>query len=432
MLDILNIEGLMPEPEKSYEDRERVVISISRRPNPEMRCRYCGAAAVPNGTRAVEYMDLPVRGKPTTLKWDRQRYICLNIDSCRKSFSDDHEDLHPVRQMTWRLFNWIGQRSIDHTFVDVAADVGLSERAVSSVFREWSEAQFADLEIITPRVLGLDEVHLLHRARLVLINHGTNTVIDMREKHTNEAVAAALGSLSDPRRVRVVTIDMTARYKNVIEEMLPQAMIVVDKFHVVKEANNHLETIRKSLRSGLPKERRVQLLKDRFLMLSRRKDLNPMQQLIIESWTNEFPQMKEAYDAKEAFFDIWNHTTEKDARAAYMEWQRSLSTPNKAVFQPLINSMGRWHKEVFNYFRVPVSNGPTEAENGLIKIANRTGRGYSFETLKAKVMLDRRAWVRRGGDNDGKLAFDIPGPPPEVRFGVNVPTLERVLREDHQ
>ena len=29
----------------------------------------------------------------------------------------------------------------------------------------------------------------------------------------------------------------------------------------------------------------------------------------------------------------------------------------------------------------------TEALNGLIKIANRAGRGYSFETIRAKALL---------------------------------------------
>lgn len=38
-----------------------------------------------------------------------------------------------------------------------------------------------------------------------------------------------------------------------------------------------------------------------------------------------------------------------------------------------------------------MTNAYTEAMNGLIKIANRAGRGYSFEVLRARMLLNHRA-----------------------------------------
>lgn len=50
--------------------------------------------------------------------------------------------------------------------------------------------------------------------------------------------------------------------------------------------------------------------------------------------------------------------------------------------------MGNWRGEIFAYFDHRYSNA-TEALNGLIKIVNRTGRGYSFRTLRAKMLLSK-------------------------------------------
>ena len=42
--------------------------------------------------------------------------------------------------------------------------------------------------------------------------------------------------------------------------------------------------------------------------------------------------------------------------------------------------------EILNYFGTGATNAYTEAANGLAKIANRNGRGYSFEAIRAKII----------------------------------------------
>jgi hypothetical protein len=49
--------------------------------------------------------------------------------------------------------------------------------------------------------------------------------------------------------------------------------------------------------------------------------------------------------------------------------------------------MTSWTDEVFAYFRHPITNAFTECMNGLAKLDNRMGRGYSFDALRAKTLL---------------------------------------------
>lgn len=52
---------------------------------------------------------------------------------------------------------------------------------------------------------------------------------------------AYLLGLDGREGIKVVTIDMWRPYWNVVREVLPQAVIVIDKFHVTRLANDALD-----------------------------------------------------------------------------------------------------------------------------------------------------------------------------------------------
>ena len=58
------------------------------------------------------------------------------------------------------------------------------------------------------------------------------------------------------------------------------------------------------------------------------------------------------------------------------------------AFKELVSTMTNWQQEIFAYFDHQVTNAYTEALNGLIKVSNRVGRGYSFEVIRAKMLYD--------------------------------------------
>jgi len=52
--------------------------------------------------------------------------------------------------------------------------------------------------------------------------------------------------------------------------------------------------------------------------------------------------------------------------------------------------MKNWRKEILNYFDHPITNAYTEGVNGVAKVMNRMGRGYSFEVIRARVLFNER------------------------------------------
>ena len=82
----------------------------------------------------------------------------------------------------------------------------------------------------------------------------------------------------------------------------------------------------------------------------------------------------------------------------------------------------RWRRLILNYFEHPYTNAYSEALNGLVDQMNRAGRGYRFETLRAKALLRYGPFRYEAANKMSFLSF--------IRYhGIDLPTFEADLRE---
>jgi transposase len=440
--NILNMEGLEPLANGTTETDDAIAIAVARRGRSRDWCPHCGAQSLaPNGTRRVSIADLPIRGKPVTLEWDRQRFKCRE-DRCGKTCSDHHPGLHDAFEMTRRLYDWIGNRCMNVTFTSVASDTSMDERTVRRVFEHWSDHRISNLEIATPKWLGIDEVHLLRSARGVLTNIDQKALIDLLPNRNQETMARRIQKMPDRDRVQVVAMDMWLPYRRIAESLLPRAAVIVDKWHVTKYADAGMETIRKGYKADLTTAMRRRLVKDRFLLLKRGRNLSPEQRLIMQTWTHHFPELAAAYEAKEAFYDVYDSPDRRTAETRFDAWEQSLTPTMRTAFKDLLSATRNWREPIFNYFDHRVTNAYTEAINGLVKITNRNGRGYSFDVLRAKMLLSREAVKRdapkRVAESDRhvdgfmmyKRAPSASAAMPK-HYGSDIATLTRLIEGGH-
>ncbi len=232
----------------------------------------------------------------------------------------------------------------------------------------------------------------------------------------------------EPDRVQVVTMDMWKPYRDAVLDVLPNAACIVDRFHVVKIANHCLDAIRKSLREGMDAKQRRKLLRSRHLILRRRKSLNDEDFAAMEEWTNSIPLLFTAYQAKEDFMDIYECQSKIEAMEVYDIWKATLDPKTSNAFYELIRAVDNWRPEIFNFFDTPVTNAYTEAANGIAKIANRTGRGYSFEAIRAKMLFGQAKHVLKPKAFTGLFEDYLRS---TVDCGVSLPHLIEVLNEIH-
>lgn len=107
---------------------------------------------------------------------------------------------------------------------------------------------------------------------------------------------------------------------------------------------------------------------------------------MLESWAAAFPLLADAYEAKEAFYVLWELPDRQTAKEAYGAWRRNLSRELGPAFRELTTAMENWESEIFAYFEHPITNAYTESLNNLVRLTNRIGRGYSFAAIRAKLL----------------------------------------------
>jgi transposase len=324
----------------------------------------------------------------------RQRYRCK---ACGRTFYEPLPEMHPDHLMTRRLVTYIEQQALPKTFVELADEIGVDEKTIRLVFKSYVQRLEQETTFWTPVVLGIDEVHLVSQPRCILSNVEQHTIVDLLKNRTRATVTNRLRQFPNRERIEVVVMDMWRPYFDAVQEVLPGATVVIDKFHVVRMVNDALETVRKALRAELSARQRRGLLHDRFILLRRGHDLTDQQRLVLESWTGTYPQLKQAYELKEAFFTIWDTAQMPDeAQERYAAWQRTIPAALIDPFKAVTTAITNWNEPVFNYFIYRnLTNTYTESLNGLVKEAARRGRGYSFDVIRAKALFSNgfhRSW----------------------------------------
>lgn len=364
-------------------------------PEPDT-CEACGTVGelVRFGKKDQAYRDVPIHGKRVTLWVQRRRYRC---NSCMGTFRPTMADMDDVRYMTRRLVAYIEKAVLYRTNNEIARECGVEEKTVRLIFADFCERQKDDLEFVTPRVLGMDELYLQKKFRCVLTNIEQQTVIELLPNRSLELVTKRLMDLPDRQSIEVLSTDMYKNYLEAARVALPQAVPVVDKFHVVKMANETMEEVRKTIKKGLTERERRILKNDRKLMLMRERDLSPANKLVIGEWFDKIPALGAAYESKERFFKIYDAKDLKQATEAYDEWNRTIPAGQEALWGEMTGTVGRWRGPIFNYFTMDyrVTNAFTESANRKMKDLNRNTRGMSFDAFRSKVLLGAKHKVVR-------------------------------------
>ena len=404
-------------------------------------CPVCGVTLYHvHSTTNREVRDLNSFGHRVGLIIEGHRYKCLN---CGKVYSEAYKDIDTKSRLTNRLREQIEKESLKKPFLQIAEEYSISETTVRKVFSTHTELQNTERIYKTPKVLGIDEAHLNKNMRGVFTDIDNGLILEILPKRSKQAVMDYIDRLPNNHQIRVVTMDMYRPYREAVQECLPYAKIVIDKFHVVQMVTKALETVRKNYKITLSKTERNQLTHDRFVLLKNHEDFTPQEFQKMTVWFAKFPLLETAYRLKESFREIYLSDTKEQAISAYNEWKSSINE-DMNVFLDVCGTIDRWHTEIFHYFDYSYTNAFTESCNNMIKCIEKAGRGYSFDVLRAKVLYGTSATKKpqyispRYDDTYSEIECNKIGfvsdfkqpykPTLKNGFGVSIPQLHEILQ----
>lgn len=374
-------------------------------------CQKCGAIGnlYKHGTKVTTYRDIPTRGSKALLVATVRRYKCRD---CGGTFLQPLGGVHPERLMTTRCAEHIEQQCLRKQFLELATEIGCDDKTVRSMAWEYIERLNAAYSPALPAWLGIDETQIDGHLRLVLTDIQHRKKVDMLVDDSNSGLATWLNRYKDTGHVEVVTTDMHKAYRNVVRALLPGVPVVVDKFQVVRMANTALDEVRNRVAKENPAPVGREWKRQKGLLRMRYKKLDEKGRFNLQMWLDNEPEIGTAYRLKEAFYDIYDAPTKEEARRLLAEWRASIPAEmrktSKKEFRPLWTATKNWTEDILSYWDFPVTNAYTEAVNGVAKVINRDGRGYSFEVLRARWLFKDEAAELLDPDDDLAMSKATP------------------------
>ena len=372
-------------------------------------CPRCGATAQLKEQRIVPFVDLPCFGRPTRLFWHKRRFRCPGAD-CEKTTwtEEDARIASPRMAMTTRAGRWATMQvgRFARSVSEVADDLGCDWHTVNDMVLAYGEALVdADQDRYgTVSALGLDEVLFARIGRFhrrdfstQFVDVRTGQLLDVVPGRSGKEPKAWLEKKGKPWRdgITYAALDLSGPYRAVLEEMLPDATLVADPFHVVKLANSKLDECRRRVQNEtlghrghksdpLYRCRRLLTMADERLEEDGRTKL-----LGLLRAGDPRGEVSAAWHAKEAVRELYAHT---NAPLALAFVDRLAEDMCDEVHPPEVRSLGRtlrrWRNEIAAWHRSHVSNGPTEAANNLIKRVKRAAFGFtSFRNYRVRSLL---------------------------------------------
>jgi len=189
-------------------------------------------------------------------------------------------------------------------------------------------------------------------------------------------------SLEAREAITEVSVDMWGGFTKVIQTVFPNARIVYDRFHVMKILNKELNEIRKKCKNQL---KNLKIKGIRNLILKNRDDLKDEELKILESILNSSEKLKNAYELKEEFREIYNtHQTPEVAKSRLEEWLKKAAK----FYGQAINSIKNHFEGICNYFYDRTTSGRMEGINNKIKVIKRQAYGFTnFDHLRMRLMI---------------------------------------------
>ncbi len=373
---------------------------------PSAVCKHCGREIgdLHGLGEPIRLRHLPVFDQPVFLELRPKRYRCRSCQMGRPTTTTQRCAWYDERSPNTRAYEQMALRLlVNSTMADTARKLSVSEETIEGILDRYIETkvnwdQYAHLGLI-----GIDEVALKkgHRDYVAIITMplegGGVSVLGVLEDRKKETLKAFLEAI--PARLRRtisrVCTDMHEGFVRAIEEELPRAKVIVDRFHVARSYRDCAEEARKQEMRRLKKEVSEQEYAEEFsgVMWPFRKnpkDLEPEERELLDRVFARAPELGRAYELREELTAIFERElTKAEGKCAIQAWCKRVRESELRCFEPFLRTVGRWLEEITNYFDDRQTSGFVEGFNNRVKVLKRRCYGiFDVGRIFQRLHLD--------------------------------------------
>jgi transposase len=308
------------------------------------------------------------------------------------------------RTYTKRLAHQIIQEVLENDIHSVASKGIVTTEEIERMLKDASE-ELLDSKPLNLKRLGIDEIALIKGKGnycAVLVDLDTSKLLVILSDRTQEVIKKTLiwWGTEVLEQIEEVSIDLWKWYKSLVTELMPQAQVVADRFHVMVQINKELDTQRKqekrnveqlitkaktSSKKAENEKTLAGINKSKYVLLKNESDLNDEQKTKLIQVKEVSSILKVMHELKEKFRTIFNKTN--NWYTAVFKLGIWLSKA-KQYFPNSNNTVIRWFDEIIAYFDNRTTSGGVEGINNKLKLIKRSAYGFrNFENFRVRCLL---------------------------------------------
>ena len=377
---LLNLEDVIITGVENILDQLHIYIELPRRKHV---CPCCGLET----DRVHDYRlqvvkDVPL-ARDTFLYLRKRRYRC----SCGKRFFEKNTFLPRYYRVTSRLF-----AEIIFAFKNVVSAKEIGCRFNVSAVTAMRYFNYFNKKLTKlPEVISLDEFKGNsggQKYNSIIVDPNRKVVLDVLPNRFENDLVKYFSQFHNKNDVKYFVCDMNPHFRQVARICFPQAIIVADKYHAIRQVFWAMEKVRKNEQNKLPKRHRRYFKKSRNLLTKRIENLTSEEMDRLSLMFEISPRLADAYRIKNDFLSVFHSKSSSEGKEKLVDWLFSVEAMNLSEFYDCTKAYHNWFQEILNSMDVPWTNGYVEGCNNKTKVLKRVSYGMcNFSNFRKRILF---------------------------------------------
>lgn len=377
-------------------DRQSVLVSL-RATEQVLRCPCCNQKdVVRKGVNVRLFRGTPVGGKQVWFEAAVPRVHCPRCQVTRQvriSFAE------AKRRYTRQFGRYALELAQITTTQHAAEHLGVSWDTIRDIEARYLGKKYSRPKLKHLRQIAIDEIYLGRGVKYltVVLDLDSGAIVFIGQGKGAAALDPFWKRLAGSKaRIAAVAADMSPAYALAVHHHLPDAVLVNDRFHVIKLYNELLTELRRELYREAHTPLQKQVLKGtRWLLLKRLDNLDQQrkepERLLEALKLNQ--SLAIAYYLRDDLNQLWEQPDRTTAARWLDDWLEDAEQSGVRLLQKFAQTLSARRNSLLAWYDYPISTGPLEAVNNKIKFLNRQAFGYrnqEFFRLKLFALHNAR------------------------------------------
>ena len=242
-----------------------------------------------------------------------------------------------------------------------------------------------------PEVLSLDEFKGNsggQKYNSIVDDPQNRKVIDILPNRYENDLIRYFSQFESRKNVKYFVCDMNPHFRQVGKICFKNAVVVADRYHVIRQAYWAMERVRKNEQNKLSASFRKYFKKSKYLLMKPIEKLTEEEANKLALMFEISPRLADAYRLKNEFLTVIRSKSSEEGRKKLADWLFSVEVMDLPEFRDCTKAYHNWFKEILNSMDVPWSNGFIEGCNNKTKVLKRVCFGMrNFRNFRNRILF---------------------------------------------